>query len=331
MKSDFLKGGLIAKAMLLLSTVIWGSTFFIIKNALDEIPPFFLLSVRFFFSALLLGIICWKKWKLFNREYLWKGALAGVFLALAYIFQTVGLQHTTPGNNAFLTTVYCVLVPFMFWGVTRRKPSVFNVAAAVVCVAGIGLVCLDGGGMKFTFMGEGMTLLCGVFFALQIVAVGVQGKKLDVMLYTVVQFGVAFAVCFLLFLCTEKFPTSVSSYGVFSLSYVTVVATCLCFVMMNVGIKRTSAASAALILSLEAVFGVAFSLMFYHERPGAQTWVGFVVIFAAVLLSEAVPALYAKRKNAFFPSLDGTPDLPVYARETNHRRSAENAETEGLT
>ena len=103
MKSDFLKGGLIAKAMLLLSTVIWGSTFFIIKNALDEIPPFFLLSVRFFFSALLLGIICWKKWKLFNREYLWKGALAGVFLALAYIFQTVGLQHTTPGNNAFLT------------------------------------------------------------------------------------------------------------------------------------------------------------------------------------------------------------------------------------
>ena len=142
--SDGAKSGA-AKVILFLSTIIWGSSFFVLKDTLDEVPPYFLLSFRFLVAAVLLGLICFRKWKLFNMTYLWQGALTGVFLAFAYIFQTLGLQHTTPGTSAFLTTVYCVLVPLIGWAVTRKRPTLLNIAAAVVAVAGIGLVCLDGG------------------------------------------------------------------------------------------------------------------------------------------------------------------------------------------
>ena len=304
-----------AKILLLLTTIIWGSSFFILKNTLDEIPVFFLLSFRFLFSALLLAVICWKKWKLFNLGYLFKGGVTGIFLAFAYIFQTLGLQHTTPGTNAFLTTVYCILVPFMGWAVTKRRPGILNIVAAVVCVTGIGLVCMDGSGGGFSFEGEGYTLICGLFFALHIVAVGEFGKKLDTMLYTVVQFATAFLICMIFFFATgESFPRSFSTESVLSLVYVTVLATCVCFVMMNVGIKYASPVSASLILSLEAVFGVAFSMIFYRERLTLQVGLGFLIIFAAIVLSEVVPEVLRAGRWRAFASVNAEGRKEVYIR-----------------
>lgn len=292
-----------AKIILLLSTVLWGSSYFILKDTLDEVPPYFLLSFRFLVAAVLLGLVCRKKWKLFNRSYLWQGALTGVFLAFAYIFQTLGLQNTTPGTSSFLTTVYCILVPFIGWAVTKKRPTLLNIAAAVVCMAGIGMVCMDGGGVGFTLKGEGYTLICGVFFALQIVAVDRFGQKLDTLLFTTVQFFTAFLICVVFFLAKERFPTSLSSDSAASLVYVGVMATCVCFVMMNVGIKYASSVAASLILSLEGVFGVAFSMIFYHERLTLQVGLGFLVIFAGILLSEVLPEVLKARREAYFPSL----------------------------
>ncbi len=300
-----------AKVILFLSTIIWGSSFFVLKDTLDEVPPYFLLSFRFLVAAVLLGLICFRKWKLFNMTYLWQGALTGVFLAFAYIFQTLGLQHTTPGTSAFLTTVYCVLVPLIGWAVTRKRPTLLNIAAAVIAVAGIGLVCLDGG-IGFTLKGEGYTLICGVFFALQIVAVDKFGAKLDTMLFTTVQFFTAFVICAVFFLAKESFPSSLSQGSVGSLVYVSVMATCLCFVMMNVGIKYASSVAASLILSLEGVFGVAFSMLFYHERLTLQVGMGFAVIFLAILMSEVLPK--ALRRDTVFPSVRPRKRAEIYVR-----------------
>lgn len=80
-------------------------------------------------------------------------------------------------------------------------------------------------------------------------------------------------------------------------------ATCVCFVMMNVGIKYASSVAASLILSLEGVFGVAFSMIFYHERLTLQVGLGFLVIFAGILLSEVLPEVLKARREAYFPSL----------------------------
>ena len=107
------KRGALAKAALLVATLIWGSTFIIFKDAMNGLPPLFILAFRYLVATVILSAVFFKKLRLINKTYLWQGAVLGVFLAAAYIFQTYGLQGTTPGKNAFLTAVYCVLVPFV--------------------------------------------------------------------------------------------------------------------------------------------------------------------------------------------------------------------------
>ena len=95
----------LAKPMLFAAAIIWGTSFFVMKNALDVIPVFYLLAIRFTAGAVLLAAVCWKKWAGFTRDYLWRGAVIGAFLVLAYSVQTFGLDRTTPSKNAFLTAV----------------------------------------------------------------------------------------------------------------------------------------------------------------------------------------------------------------------------------
>lgn len=285
-----------AKLMLLSSTIFWGSTFFIIKDTLDEIPVYFLLTLRFLASAVIMSIIFYKKWRLINKDYILSGVVTGVFLALAYICQTVGLKHTTPGTNAFLTTVYCVIVPFMAWAVTKKAPDKRNVICAFIAIFGIGLVCLDKA-LGFSLMGEGMTILCGVFFAAQIVAVDFWGERLDIILYTIIQLFSTFIICLVFSLIFESPPESISAKAVFSIGYLSVFATVVSFIFMNVGIKHTNACESSLILCLESVFGVAFSMIFYHERPSLQAIIGFAVIFSALLINEVrLPKNSLKRR-----------------------------------
>lgn len=282
------KRAAIARLMLFTGAILWGSSYFVLKNTLDEVPLFLLLSIRFFFAGLILLTVRAPYLRRLNRRCLGTGALTGLFLALAYIFQTVGLTNTTPGTSAFLTTVYCVLVPFLSFAFTKRRPDGYNIVAAIACLAGIGLISLDTG-LRFTLSGEGLTLIGGVFFALQIAAVEKWCADEDVILHTAIQFLTAFAVCFACSLATETPTVNFSGRTLLALVYITVFVTALAFVLMNIGIKYTTANTSSLILSTEAVFGVAFSMLFYRERPSLQEMIGFAVILAAVLLSELKP------------------------------------------
>lgn len=89
----------LAKPMLFAAAIIWGTSFFVMKNALDVIPVFYLLAIRFTAGAVLLAAVCWKKWAGFTRDYLWRGAVIGAFLFLAYSVQTFGLDRTTPSKK----------------------------------------------------------------------------------------------------------------------------------------------------------------------------------------------------------------------------------------
>lgn len=292
------ENGITAKVLLLLSAVIWGSSFFILKNTLDEMPVYFILWVRFLSGAVLLFLAGIKNIKKLNMKYLLSGVAAGVFLAAAYITQTIGLEYTTPSKNAFLTAVYCVLVPFMCWAVTKNAPDKLNIVSAVICFIGIGLVSLGTGDSGFNFMGDGMTLICGIFFAAQMIAVDQWGKDMDIVLFTAIQFFFAFVVCFVCFLCFEEMPSEVSSSAVFSLIYLAVFATVLAFLFMNTGIKYASANTGALILSLESVFGVVFSIAFYpDEHITGRMAVGFVLIFIGIVISETKLGFLKHKKN----------------------------------
>ena len=276
----------LAKPMLFSAAIIWGTSFFIMKNALDSLPVFALLALRFTAGAILLSVVCIKKWKDFTLDYLWRGGIVGGFLFLAYTVQTFGLSFTTPSKNAFLTAVYCVLVPFFTWAVVRRRPDKFNILAAVLCVAGVGLVSLN---EELSInLGALLPLLCAVFYASHIVAVEKLSPGKDIYLITIFQFAFAALYSWVFSLTTEVFPAqALKDPEVFlPLAYLCVMATTVALLFQNVGQIWSDPASASVILSLESVFGVLFSVICYGDEVSIKMLCGFVLIFVAVVCSE---------------------------------------------
>lgn len=275
---------ILAKAALFLTALIWGSSFIMVKTVTDVMPPYFLLAFRFTGGAVILGAVFFRKLRQIDIDILWKGALIGLFLFLAYATQTIGITDTTPGKNAFLTAIYCVLVPFLYWMIGKSKPDLYNIIAAVFCMAGIGLVSLTNG-LTIRF-GDSFTLIGGCLYAMHMVSIATFGKGKDPILLTILQFATAALLSWGAGFTFETMPSAIPMRSVFELGYLTVFATCLCLLLQNIGQKTTSPSSAAIILSLESVFGVLFSILFYHERVTLRAMAGFLLIFVAVILSE---------------------------------------------
>lgn len=285
----------LAKPLIIIATLVWGSTFFILKDTLDSVDLQFLLAFRFTMAAVVLALVFWKHWKGMDRSCWWRGAVMGVFLYAAYTVQNLGLMETTPGKNAFFTAVYCVIVPFLYWVVDRLRPDRFNVLAAVLCIVGIGFVSWDGG---FSIgYGEWMTLLSGLLYACHIVATSKFAQGRDVFLLTVIQFATTAVCCWVGTLITGGFPAAgLPARAWWVLIYLAIAATTLALLFQNIGQKYTSPSSAAVLLALEAPFGVAFSVIFTEESPTPFMYFGFLLIFVAVLCSETKFSFLKRKK-----------------------------------
>lgn len=277
--------------MLFAATVIWGAAFVVMKNAVEILTPAQLVGVRFFLAGLLMAAIFRKKLRsVLNPGGLRAGAIMGAILFAAFWLQTLGLTDTTPGKNAFLTATYCVMVPFMLWAITRRPPGLARLGAAVVCIAGIGLVSLQPGSLVIGF-GDGITLLGAAIFALEIVAISHFTKTYSAIGITTVQFlccgllGIFFGFAF------EPLPDLAAITPDFAIQmiYLIVLSSCVCYIFQNVGLAHVQPSQGALILSLESVFGVLCSVLFYGEALTAQMILGFALIFVAILISELAP------------------------------------------
>lgn len=286
---------LLAKGMLFLAALIWGSAFFMMKEVTEVIPVFWMLACRFLSAAVLLGLATWKRWKVMDWDHLWRGFVMGSLLFASYAAQTLGLQYTTPSNNAFLTSVYCVIVPFLAWAVMKIRPDRWNLLAAGLCVVGIGLVSLD---ETFSIrLGDGLTLLCAVFFAAQIVGVNRLSPGRDVLLLTVLQLagvGILSLICALLFQqppAAEALTPKVMA----EFAYMVIFATVAADLFQNVGQVWSDATSASILMSLESVFGVLFSVLLYHDPLTFRLFLGFFLIFAAVICSETKLSFLRKR------------------------------------
>lgn len=286
----------IPKLALLLATIIWGSSFIIMKDALDDIGTYFLLAVRFTGACALLLVLCLGRIRDFGLYYVRAGFVMGTLLIIAYALQTFGLADTTPGKNAFLTAGYCVMVPFLHWLMAGSRPDRYNVSAAILCIIGIGLVSLDSN----LTMGRGdmLTIACGLFYALHIIISARYAQDKDAMLLTVSQFFFAAVWCWVMCLVIEPVPAvgSIPTSTWISLAYLCVFATAGGLALQTYGLKYTAPAAGALILSLEAVFGVLFSVMLGAEALTPRLLLGFTVIFIAIVISETKLSFLKNKK-----------------------------------
>ena len=274
----------IGRLCLICTTLIWGSSFVILKSALDSITPMWVLAIRFAGAALMMLIACLPRLKRIDRGYLRGGVIMGVCLALAYIVQTYGLVYTTPGKNAFLTATYCILVPFLYWAIARKKPDRYNIIAAIVCLVGMGFVCLNDD--LSVNVGDVLTICCGLFYGLHIIVTGRSVEERDPLILTMLQFAVGGLICLAGAAVFEPVPHDIPSGTWWSIAYMTFMCTGLCFFLQTIGQKYTPPSQAAVILTLESVFGTAISVILGEEVLTFNIALGFCLIFLAVLTSE---------------------------------------------
>lgn len=283
----------IGRLALIATTLIWGSSFVILKSTLDSITPLWVLAIRFGGAALIMLIACLPKLKKLDKQYIKGGAVMGLCLAFAYILQTYGLVYTTPGKNAFLTATYCILVPFLYWGIAGTKPDKFNISAAIVCLVGMGFVCL--GNDLSVNIGDMLTICCGLFYGLHIIATSRAVEGRDALILTMLQFFFGGLICLVGAAIFEPVPTDIPSSSWASIAYLTFMCTGLCFVLQTIGQKYTPPSQVAVILTLESVFGTAISVALGQENLTFGIVLGFCLIFCAILTSETKLS-FLKRK-----------------------------------
>lgn len=283
------KREILADSLLLLTALIWGCAFAVVKNALDSFPPGAIIAMRYLIAAAITGILFRRHLKELTRGDVARGALVGLLLFGAYIVQTTGLQYTTAGKNAFLTTVYVLLVPFGCALLFHQKLQKSNLIAAVMMLVGIGLLSLDGQGGGLN-PGDILTLICGFLFAGHIIAVEQCQKKTNTYALIVLQFAFCALYAGLYNRIFERgMPLAFTPGSIGGLLYIAVFSTTIGMSLQNIGQSMAPASHAVILLSLESVFGVLFSCLLLGERVTPQMGVGFAVIFAALLFSELAP------------------------------------------
>lgn len=290
---------LMGQLALLIATIVWGTSFFILKETISQIPTFYVLSLRFLPSAAILFLVCRKTTFKITKPTFLRGVVLGLFLAGAYITQTLGLNLTTSSRNAFITSAYVIMVPFFVWIAYKTPPKFKTIVSAVLCVCGIGLVSFSGGVGKTTInalIGDFLTLIGAVFFAFQIIFINkYQNQNDDAMQLLSVELltvGVIFAAITLFI----ELPVNAvnGTLNVFALNgnqllkigYLMLFCTLTAQALQMIGQRYTTANQASLILSLEAVFGTFFSVTLGGEKLTLIMIIGFSLVFVSVLINE---------------------------------------------
>lgn len=281
MSSKF-KGSL----LLVLAAMIWGSSFIVMKSAVDFLTLNVLLFIRFSLATIIMVIMFYKYVKDTSFKDLKGGMITGACLFLAYLVQTLGLTMTTPGKNAFLTAVYCAIVPFLVWIFYHKRPDNYNFIAALLCIFGVGLVSLDGD--LSINMGDLLTLVGGLFYAFHILAIKKYSKEMHPIKLTTLQFAMTAVLAFFgsIFFEDISLIKQIDSSIILQIGYLAFFATAVTLLCQNVGQQLVSECNAAILLSLESVFGVAFSVLLYGEILTFKVFLGFVLIFTAIIISE---------------------------------------------
>ena len=292
---------LIGPLLILLCTVIWGSAFIAQKLGASYYGPFTINFSRNLIAGVFLVCVLAVTKRLrgrWTRQEVVGGALGGVCLFFAMLAQQCGIEYTTAGISAFLTANYVIFVPFFAWIVGRKRPSLFLVLCAVLAVWGSFLISVSTReGLCVVGRGELLTILCAMLFAVQILIVGIFAPACDVLRFSAVQMIVAGLVAFpFVFLPSEVAHLNWDSClrGVLSLFYLGIFSSGIAYTLQNFGQARTSPPLAALVMSLESVFGAFFGWFILGDILTPRQLLGCGLVFLSVVASQALP-FYEKK------------------------------------
>lgn len=274
----------IADGLLLLVAIIWGGGFPAVGLAVqDGMGAAQLITLRFIIAGLLMAIVFRKQWRYIKKIDLIAGGLAGICLFIGFAFQTLGIQYTTASKNAFITSSYVLLVPLigLWWFKTKIKAMQW---IGIGCmIFGISVLSLD---RDFTInLGDFLTLICAIGFALQIIVTGIFIKRCNSYCFTTVQMLTVALISFGWSIFSEPFTSFTLSSGL-AIIYLGVFSTLMAYLIQTIAQRYTSEAKVGLILSTEALFGAILSVMILKEPITRQLLMGGFICLIAILMIE---------------------------------------------
>lgn len=274
-------------------TLVWGSSFIIMKNISEDIPAYAYLTLRFTVAGLLMVLIFHKKLKKINFKALWSGTLVGLFLYAGMMLQVLGLQTTSASNSGFITGMNVVMVPIISATLLKKKPPINAILG--VALATLGLFTLKG----FTGswgIGDTFTLLCAGCFALQIIFIDKFASDVDIYQLAIIQIVSAamfYAVTWAIANTVTPPPTPLilDAKIILTVLYTGALGTALAFGIQTIAQKYTTPTRTALILTCEPVFGAIFALVVPNtqgmtEVLKMETILGCLLILSGMLITE---------------------------------------------
>ena len=265
---------------LLTVSAAWGLSFVVMKDAIQRQSVNNFLFTRFTLAVIVMILIRPQTIKLFNKDLLQRGGLAGIFLGLGYIAQTLGLERTGAAITGFITGLYVVLTPLIASFVLKEKITKFTWLCIAVATFGLGLLSIRGFSVG---IGEMFVLASAVLFAAHIIALSKWSSGRDVYAMTVIQL----TMCAIL----AGLASAIEGYslppdrGVWSVVIFTAVfATAVAFIVQTWSQAHMSATKVAVILTMEVVFAAAFAILLGGERLTLQTAFGGILVVVAMYL-----------------------------------------------
>lgn len=288
-----------ADLMLLVVAFLWGSSYVVSKGSIDTVEPMQVVFFRFSIASVLSLIFFGKQLKTSSKGEIKAGFVLGTLLSLGLFFSLNGIKLTTVSKNSFIISTNVVIVPFLYWAISKKKPTAMSIAAVFLMATGLGFLTLDLSGDFKVNLGDFISLGCILFYASHVVLTDIYSKKhnpVSVNTFAMITSAILSAVFLLL---TGDFIIKIPESVMGDMIFLAVFPTFLCYTMQIKAQRHTIATHAAIIMSLESVFATLLAVIILKEKINLQMIIGFIFIFVSVLTSELGETIlsYIKEKH----------------------------------
>ena len=308
--SQKITGKFIGEGALLLMTIIWGGTFVIVKESLNDISTLLFVGLRFGIAAVVLFVVLQFKKTKIDKKIILPGALLGVWLFLGFLTQTAGLKFTSASKSGFLTGSLVVMIPIFQTIIEKKIPTRGAIIGTALVFLGVVFLSSRGNSIPDFFsnlgndfnIGDWLTLLCAAFFALHIVFMDIISPKYEFwnllffQLATVAILNLFFSFIFS-YTAIEPIRFSLSKNLIIGILYTALLATLVNFALQTKYQKVVSPTKAGIIYSFEPVFAAIFAFFILSEKITNFGLAGCAMIFLGLIVSEVF--------DSYFPQENG--------------------------
>ena len=279
-------------AILIFTSLIWGTAFVFQRVGMDSIEPLTFTAARMLLAAVFIGLIAVPAWRKdrkaagdssrYRKDTLTGGICCGIFLSLGSILQQTGMVYTTAGKAGFITAMYILLVPVIGFLFMKRKNTWIVWTAVLMGIAGMYLLCISDR-LRFS-TGDIFVGICAVFFSFHILCCDHFASRGNPICISAIQFMTAFVISGVAAFILEKPGMDKLISALVPIAYCGLVSGGIGFTLQMIGQKYTEPTTASLLMSLESVFAVIAGAVILHEQMSIREIAGCVIMFAAIVL-----------------------------------------------